>query len=202
MKFGTLTGTTLLAIAAMGIATGTATAKPSTPDRENAWSGTEQGVSYRTVFADLDRMISTTVDGGKFELTADGTKVLLKSDAGVVVTEVPLVFEISEKRVELAEQISDNGEKLTLTPRMAAKEIGELRQVGSMERLVAELDKNMVAVVIGGILGGIIGATVGLMMFSIITGPIGLLVGAIAGGYLMGGQSFVDATMAVLTGQP
>ncbi|NNH71455.1 hypothetical protein HLB23_16560 [Nocardia uniformis] len=202
MKFGTFAGTTLLTIAAMGIATGSVAAKPALDSRENAWSGVEQGIGYRAVLDHFDQVISTSVDGGKFEVTADGGKVLLKSDDGDTVAAVPLVFEISEKRLELAEQISDNGEKLTLTPRVDAKEIGELRQIGSMDRLVAELDKNMVGVVIGGILGGILGAAAGLMMLSIITGPIGLLVGAIAGGYLMGGQAFLDAVMAVLTGQP
>lgn len=202
MRLGTYTAITLLAVVAMGAAAGTVAAKPSTENRETARSGLERGVAYRTELADFDHTVTTSVDGGGFELSADSAKVVLTSDGGDVIAEVPLTFEISGKRLELAEQISDDGEKLTLTPRTTAKEIGELRSVGSMDRLVAELDRNMAALVIGGILGGIIGAAVGLMFFSIITGPIGMIVGAIAAGYIMGGQPFADAVTSVLTGQP
>lgn len=202
MRFGTFTATTVLAIAAIGFASGTADAKPIPDTRENTRSGVENEVGYQIVFAGLDRKVTTSVDGGKFEAVADTDKVLLRSDSGNIIAEVPLNFEISGKRLELAEQISDNGEKLILTPRMAAKEIGEMRPIGSMDRLIAELDKNMVGVIVGGILGGILGAAVGMMFFSIITGPVGLLVGAIAGGYIIGGEPFMGAVTAVLTGQP
>ncbi|MFI6869023.1 hypothetical protein [Nocardia sp. NPDC050406] len=202
MRFGTFAATTVLAIAAVGISAGTVAAEPAAVDRQNASSGVDRGVGYRTVLADLDRTVTTSVDGGRFEMTADGARVLVRSEGGEVIAEVPLTFDISGQRLELVEQIDDHGEKLTLTPRMTAEEIGELRAIGSMDRLIAEIDRNIVGVVVGGILGGIIGAAVGLLMLSVITGPIGLIVGAIAGGMIMGGQPFTDALTAVATGQP
>ncbi|WP_406233641.1 hypothetical protein [Nocardia sp. NBC_01009] len=203
MKFGMFAATTVLAIAAVGIAAGTVNAKPAEEViREVSASGVEQGISYRTVLSDVAGVITTAVDGGAFELVDNGAKVALKSASGAVVAEVPLAFDISGSRMAVAHEISDNGRKLALTPQVSAKNIGEMQSISSMARLVTELNKNVIGLVAGGLIGGLIGAVVGLGFFSIITGPIGLLVGAIAGGYIMGGQSFLDAMGAVVRGEP
>ncbi|MFD0365103.1 hypothetical protein ACFQZZ_27030 [Nocardia sp. GCM10030253] len=202
MKLGMFAATAVLAVAAVGITAGTVNAKPAEVVKEISASGVEQGIGYRTVVSDVAGVITTAVDGGTFEVIDSGAKVALKSASGAVVTEVPLTFDISGSRMSVAHEISDNGRKLALTPQVDAKNIGEMQPISSMARLVTELNKNVVGVVAGGVLGGLIGAVVGLGFFSIITGPIGLLVGAIAGGYVMGGQSFLDAMNAVVRGEP
>ncbi len=201
MKFGTLATTTLMVAAAVGIAAGTVNANPPEKQEISA-SGVDQGVGYRAVLSDSSRVVTTTVEGGRFELADNGAKVLLKSDRGAVVTDVPLTYELSGQRLSVANEISADGRKLTLTPTADAKAIGELQQVDSMARLTSELNKNVVGVVAGGLLGGLIGAVLGLGFFSIITGPIGAAVGAIAGGAIMGGQPFMDAMNAAISGQP
>ncbi|WP_433758693.1 hypothetical protein [Nocardia sp. CA-135398] len=206
MKFGTF-AVTLISIAAVGIAAGTANAKPAEVAKEVSASGVEQGIAYHTVASEIsdghrDRVLTTEVDSGKFELAENGTKVLLKSDEGTVVSEVPLTYELSGTKVAVDQTISENGRTLALTPKLTAKNIGEMQPVNSMARLTDEINKNIVGVVLGGVLGLIIGAIVGVFFFSLITGPIGAVIGAIAGGYIMGGQSFMDALMAVINGEP
>ncbi|MFI6364463.1 hypothetical protein ACIBG0_17120 [Nocardia sp. NPDC050630] len=206
MKFGTF-AVTLVSIAAVGIAAGTANAKPAEVAKEVSASGVEQGIGYHTVASEIsdghrDRVLTTEVDSGKFELADNGTKVLLKSDSGDVVSEVPLTYELSGTKVAVDQTISENGRTLALTPKLTAKNIGEMQPVNSMARLTDEINKNIVGVVLGGVLGLIIGAIVGVFFFSLITGPIGAVIGAIAGGYIMGGQSFMDALMAVINGEP
>jgi outer membrane lipoprotein SlyB len=202
MKFGTFAATTVLAVAALGITAGTVSAEPTAVVREVSTSGIEQGVGYRTALPDSTGAITTAVEGGKFELANDGAKVSLKSDSGAVVAEVPLTFDISGSRMSVAQEIRDNGRTLALTPKVSAANIGEMQPVNSMARLTSEINQNVVGVVAGGVIGGLLGALIGLGFFSIITGPIGLLVGAIAGGYVMGGQPFMDAVLAVVQGEP
>ncbi|MEU2253303.1 hypothetical protein [Nocardia xishanensis] len=201
MKFGTLATTTIAVAAAMGIAAGTVNANPPEKQEISA-SGVDQEVGYRAVLSDTSRAVTTTVEGGRFELADNGAKVLLKSDRGAVVTDVPLTYELSGQHLSVTNEISADGRKLTLTPTADAKAIGELQQVDSMARLTSELNKNVVGVVAGGLLGGLIGAVLGVGFFSIITGPVGAVVGAIAGGYIMGGQPFMDAMNAAISGQP
>ncbi|GAA5044446.1 hypothetical protein [Nocardia callitridis] len=243
MRIGKIAATTLMAVAAVGIAAGTVNAQPTQhaeptqqAAKEVSASGVEQGVSYHTVLSDRPvaddqaegaeaevsqaptttaapevtdpeivqsaKVISTSVDGGRFELAEDRSKVTLRSDAGDFVAEVPLTFQVSGRNLAVAQQISDDGKSLALTPTMNAKDVGEMQPINSMDRLMVELNKNVVGIVAGGLIGGLIGTIIGVGFFSIITGPIGLVVGAIAGGLAMGGQPFIDAVTAVLTGQP
>ncbi|MFE9328038.1 hypothetical protein ACIHDR_42905 [Nocardia sp. NPDC052278] len=53
-----------------------------------------------------------------------------------------------------------------------------------------------------GSVGGFIGALPGFGFLSLITASIGWEVGGIAGGYIQGGQEFLDAEQAFATGQP
>ncbi|MBF6163778.1 hypothetical protein IU486_03205 [Streptomyces gardneri] len=202
MKFGTIAAITLGAVAALGITAGAANAQPVEPDREIATTGVEEGVDYRTTVSRETGAITTAVEHGTFAVVDDGTKIKLTSDTGAVVAEVPLSFEVSGSKLSVAHEISDSGRRLALTPVAGAKEIGEMQPISSMNRLIAELNKNVVGVVAGALLGGLLGALIGLGFFSIITGPIGLVVGAIAGGAIQGGQPFTDALMAVVNGEP
>ncbi|MFC9897774.1 hypothetical protein ACFVMC_29145 [Nocardia sp. NPDC127579] len=198
MKLGTVAATACIGVATLGIRAGMVHAEPIEVDYET--SGVEQSVSYRTVLSDLTKVV-TAVDGGRFELADDGAVVRLKSDSGGVVAEVPLTFDVAGKRLPVAHEISGDGRELALTPKADAKEIGEMMPVNSSDRLMAEINKNVVGVVAGGLIGGLLGAILGMGFFSILTGPAGAFIGAVAGGYIMGGQPFADAMNAVLTGQ-
>ncbi|WP_040791539.1 hypothetical protein [Nocardia paucivorans] len=209
MKFGTFAATTLLTIAALGVTAGTVHADPAPVTTESTESteqlrteGVDKGVGYKTTVDRETGTITTSVEAGRFELASDGERAVLKADNGEVVAEVPLTYEISGSKVSVAHEISDDGHELELTPTATAAEIGEMREVGSMAQLTNELQENVVGVAVGAVLGGLLGALIGLGFLSIITGPIGLLVGAVAGGYVMGGQPFLDAVMAVLRGEP
>ncbi|WP_280268591.1 hypothetical protein [Nocardia wallacei] len=200
MKLGTFAATALMVVAAVGIAAGTVNASPSTPGRELTSSGVDQGVDYRATLAEDERTLTTVVDHGRFETTADGSRVLLRSATDAVIAEVPLTFEVKGHRLPVAQQISADGRTLSLTPRVTATDIGEMQPIDPMGRLVTELNKNVVGMVVGGVLGGLIGAVLGFFFLSWLTGPIGLLVGALAGGAIMGGQPFIDALAGIVTG--
>ncbi|MEU4315562.1 hypothetical protein [Nocardia sp. NPDC024068] len=205
MKFGTFAATTLLAVAAVGISAATVNAEPAAPAApapEIKSEGVDQGVAYETSVDQKTQTITTAVRDGLFELTPDGAKAVLKAVSGAVVAEVPLKYDVSGSEVEVAHEISADGSTLELTPTVTAENIGEMRPVSSMARLTDELNKNVAGVAVGAVVGGLLGALVGLGFLSIITGPIGLVVGAVAGGYIMGGQPFGDAVTAVLRGEP
>jgi len=208
MKFGKFAATALFAVAAVGIAAGTANSSPPTsrapaPAKQISASGIDQGVTYHATLSDLSRKLTTVVDSGRFELARNDTEVDLQSGNGTTLVRVPLAYKADGGTVHLAQQISADGHQLVLTPKArSAKDIGELQPVSSMARLMNELNQNVVGMVLGGVLGGLIGAVVGLFFLSWLTGPIGLLVGALAGGAVMGGQPYIDALTAVLTGQP
>lgn len=201
MKLGRLAATTLMAVVAVGITAGTVNATPSSaPARELTSSGVDQGVAYHSTLSEDERVLTTTVDGGRFETVDNGGKVALRSAAGDVIAEVPLTFEVRGNRLPVAQQISADGRTLALTPDAKGANIGELQPVDPMSRLVTELNNNVVGMVAGGLIGGLIGAVLGMFFLSWLTGPIGLLVGALAGGAIMGGQPFVDALMGVVAG--
>ncbi|WP_227984957.1 hypothetical protein [Nocardia spumae] len=206
MKFGTFAVTSILAAAAVGISAGTVNASPSAAPpaaaKEITASGVEQGVGYHAVLSDFSRVLTTVVDHGRFEVNHDATAVDLKSDNGTSLVTVPLAYKVKGTTVHVAQHISEDGHKVVLEPKATATEIGEMQPINSMARLTNEINQNVVGMVIGGVLGGLIGTVLGMGFLSIVTGPIGLVIGAIAGGYAMGGQPFMDAVNAVVSGQP
>jgi hypothetical protein len=206
MKFGTFAATSILAVATVGITAGTVNASPPAAPpaaaKEITTSGTDRGVTYHAVLSDFSRVLTTVVEHGRFVVNKDATAVALESDNGTDLVTVPLTYRMAGSTVHVAQHISDDGHKVVLEPKATATEIGEMQPINSMARLTNEINQNVVGLVAGGVLGGLIGAVLGMGFFSIITGPIGMVVGAIAGGYAMGGQPFLDAVNAVVSGQP
>lgn len=221
MKFGTVAATALLAVGTVGVSTATVHAEPTTEVAEDIQAeGTEHGVGYRTTVleegdhgdqAESDdpkaapqaaRTIATTVTGGQFALTEDNGAVTLTAEDGETIAEVPLAFDVNGGQAAVAHEISDDGQRLALTPEITADQIGEMRPIDSMSKLVTELEENVVGIVAGGLVGGLVGALLGLGFFSLLTGPIGIVVGAVAGGMIMGGKPFSDSVFAVLNGEP
>ncbi|MTJ60867.1 hypothetical protein KP696_19325 [Nocardia seriolae] len=201
MKLGTWTTAACLATAVACLTTAGANAEPATV-RHTTATGIDQGIGYQATLSELSRVLTTAVSGGAFTTAPDASEITLTSDDGAVVARIPLSYRLSGATVQVERTISDDGHRLVLAPKVTATEISEMQQVGSMTQLMNEINQNVAAVAIGGALGGLIGTVIGLGFFSIVTGPIGLLVGAIAGGYAMGGQPFMDAVTAVVSGRP
>lgn len=202
MKLGYLPAATLLVGATVWISAGTTCAQPVAPTPQATTSGVDQSVRYEATLTEFSRVLTTTVAGGTFAATDDNTAVTLVADSGAVVTRIPLIYQISGKEMRVAQTISDDGHHLVLAPRAHTAEIGEMQAISPMSQLTNEINRNVVGVVAGGILGGLIGTVLGFGFLSIITGPVGLVLGAIAGGYAMGGQPFLDAVTAAVSGQP
>ncbi|WP_024801910.1 hypothetical protein [Nocardia sp. BMG51109] len=207
MKFGKITATVFMAIAATGITAATAhgesaavTEQPAAVTAGDATSGVDRGINYQTAVSPVDKTVTTTVANGRFELAPSGTAVALKSDTGETMGEVPLQFDVEGVSIAAAQQIGADGHTLTLTPTPTAEDIAQLKDISSFDRLLEQINKNQPNVTIGAVIGGIIGAFVPFLW--IFTIPAGVVIGGIIGGYSQGGQEFLDAVQAFATGQP
>jgi len=192
-----------MAVAAVGITAGTASAAPAAQVQpaavhNDATSGVSSGIQYHTVISPATRAVTTTVSGGRFVIAQNGASVALESNTGQQVDQVSLRQEIAGHVFTVAQQISPDGQSLTLTPRVSPHEIARATDVTAMDNLMYQVNKNIVGIAGGAIVGGLIGSLLGLGFFSLITGPIGIVVGAIGGGYVMGGQQFLNALQAAV----
>lgn len=205
MKFGKITTAVFMAVAAVGITAATAHGAPAAATEQPAvvasggvTSGVAHGINYQTTVSPADKTITWAVDNGKFELAADGASVLLKAADGVTVDQVPLRSEVAGLPIAVGQQISEDGRTVqltsTMTPEDSAKlgNVAELKDISSYDRLMEQANKNMPGIVIGGIIGAF------FPFLWLITIPAGMVIG----GYVMGGQEFLDAVIAFATGQP
>jgi hypothetical protein len=202
MKFGKFSAIAFMAIAAVGITAGTADAQPAAIDQAVSTSGVEQGIGYNTALSRDAKIVTTTLDAGKFALSGNGAAVIVQAEGGAVVAEVPLSFEVAGHAIPVAYKIDDSGRSLTLTPEVSTKDIAELKDISSFDNFVQQANQNILGMIVGGLLGGFIGGLLGFGIFSLITGPTGIVLGALAGGAATGGQPFIDALTALANGQP
>ncbi|ONM47592.1 hypothetical protein [Nocardia donostiensis] len=202
MKFGKFSAVACMAIAAIGITAGTANAQPAAANEDITTSGVQQGIAYETTLSGDAKTVTTTVDAGAFEITDNGATVSLIAANGAEISELPLTFQVAGRSIPIAHEIGDNGRSLTLTPEVSAGDIAELKDISSFDRFMDQANKNILGMIAGGVLGGFIGSLLGLGIFSIITGPLGMVAGALVGGSIQGGPAFTDALMALINGQP
>ncbi|MCC3327651.1 hypothetical protein [Nocardia abscessus] len=202
MKFEKFTAAVFMVISAVGITAATAHAEPAVTEQPNAvtvrdtTSGVDHGINYRITVSPVDRVISATVENGKFEIARNGA-VVLESGDGAEVTEVPQWFAVDGRSIAIAQQISADGRTLTLTP--TAEDSAQPKDISSYDRLKEQINKNMPGVVTGAIVGGLLGACMFLIWGVSI--PVGVLIGGTVGGYAMGGPEFLDAVQAFVTNQ-
>ncbi|WP_406229829.1 hypothetical protein [Nocardia sp. NBC_01009] len=197
MKYKKFAATSLLAIAATGIAAGTSGAAPAAPapavqnqTTSPTVTGEDQTVGYAVQI--VDKSIVTTLTGGAFSLDADQKYVTVKNEAGVVVTSIPLAAKVGEGDViPIAATIDPTTQRLTLTPEVkptaAAPSAAEIS--ASQDWFFAELQRAS--------LGALIGAVIGFFFFG-----IGLPVGALIGLLIAGGPNLINAGIAYFSGQP
>ncbi|MEU1547538.1 hypothetical protein [Nocardia sp. NPDC005745] len=201
MKFEKITAAVFLAVSALGITAATAHAEPAVAERPTAevtTSGVDHGIDYQITVSPLDRVVTATVENGKFELAQNGA-VVLESGDGAVVAEVPQRFAVDGRSIAAAQYIAADGRTLTLTPTPTAEGIAQLKDISSYDRLKEQINKNLPGVVTGAIVGGLLGACVILIWGVSI--PVGALIGATVGGYAMGGPEFLDAVQAFVANQ-
>ncbi|MFD4431554.1 hypothetical protein [Nocardia sp. NPDC058497] len=205
MKFGKITTAVFLAVTAVGITAATANGQPAVATEQPAvvasggvTSGAVHGINYNTTVSPADKTITWAVDSGRFQVTPDGSAVALVAADGVTVDQVALRSEVAGLPIAVAPEISQDGRTVTLaasmTPEDTAKlaNVAELKDISSYDRLMAQVNKNLPGIVIGGIIGSFI------PFLWLITIPAGMVIG----GYVMGGQEFLDAVTAFATGQP
>ncbi|NKX88493.1 hypothetical protein [Nocardia coubleae] len=205
MKFGKFTTAVVMSVVAVGITAATANGQPAVATEQPAvvaaggvTSGVSNGIGYTTAVSPTDKTITWAVDNGRFELAADGSAVLLRNAEGVTVDQTALRSEVAGLPISVTPQIAEDGRSVKLaasmTPEDTAKlgNIAELKDISSYDRLMAQVNKNLPGIAIGGIIGAFFPF---LWLFTI---PAGMLIG----GYVMGGQEFLDAVIAFATGQP
>lgn len=201
MKFGKITTAAFLAITAMGISAATANGRPAVATEQpavvasgGATSGVADGINYTTAVSPADKTITWAVDSGRFVLAADGSAVQLRTEDGVTVDQAPLRSEVAGLPIAVTPQISEDGRTVTLAASMTQEDtaklqdVAGLRDISSYDRLMEQVDKNLPGIVIGAF----------FPFLWLITIPAGMLIG----GYVMGGQEFLDSVIAFATGQP
>ncbi|MFJ4653422.1 hypothetical protein ACIP5Y_19335 [Nocardia sp. NPDC088792] len=191
MKYTKFVATAFVAAAATGIAAGTGYAAPADPapavqQAAPTVQGTDHGVDYTVAVSNANDIV-TQVTGGQFSLDATGKTVLLKNQAGDVVTQVPLVGALAGKQYGLIAAIDNDGSKLTLTSVSAP--LSSAQDIDSQGWFFSELQH----AALGGVIGGILGA----FLFG-----IGAIPGAIIGLLIAGGQPLIDSGSAYFSGQP
>lgn len=191
MKYTKFVATAFVAAAATGIAAGTGYAAPADPapavqQAAPTVQGTDHGVDYTVAVSNANDIV-TQVTGGQFSLDATGKTVLLKNQAGDVVTQVPLAGALAGKQYGLTAAIDNDGSKLTLTSVSAP--LSSAQDIDSQGWFFSELQH----AALGGVIGGILGA----FLFG-----IGAIPGAIIGLLIAGGQPLIDSGSAYFSGQP
>ncbi|MFE3103008.1 hypothetical protein [Nocardia tengchongensis] len=202
MKFEKVTAVVFMAISAVGITAATAHAEPAVAEQPAAAdiiSGLDHEIGYQITISPVDKVITTTVQNGKFEMAQNGA-VVLESGNGAARTEMPQRFAVDGRSIPLVQHIGADGRTLTLTPTPTAEDTAQLKNISSYDRLKEQIDKNLPGVVTGAIVGGLLGACVFLLWG--LTIPVGALIGATIGGYVTGGPEFLDAVTAWVTAQP
>lgn len=204
--------TAILAIAAMGVAGGTAHAEPAALPGVALIQGSDQGVGYAAGVDESGKSVTTILDAGTFRLTESAGVVDILDGSGKVVGAVPLTYRVNDKEFSIAPILGESGRSLTLTPerdpakaRTVATSVA-LQDISSANRFSDELNRAS----FGGGMGAAVGAGVGLVLGCVVgvfVGCIpGVVVGAVVGGAIglvnTGGQPLIDAGYQYFTGQP
>lgn len=187
-------GTSRIAVAALatialtGSFVGTAHAAP--PGVSNS-GGDNRGVGYSIDTA--PGAVSTVLDGGSFQLGADGTSVTIVDDAGAALTSIPLAYSIDGGLHPVAASIGDGGRSLTITPQLPSL-VHPVYSPAAYQNLVTQIEigwRDGGSVTAG--IGAGVGAVVGCILFLF----VGCIPGAAIGGAIGAVNGIVGANPAV-----
>ncbi|KQU07229.1 hypothetical protein ASG56_06755 [Rhodococcus sp. Leaf7] len=204
MNLRRLVATSAIAIASLGVWTGTAYAQPTTTTP--AVPTTEQNSEVNWASRVEGGKVVTTVDAGLFRASDDGKSVVLEDNEGNQVVSLPLSFNLNGIEFPYGVEYTDEGRTVTLIPNLAAP-MGltpaalEQNAASPAENTAAEqsfASQLGVATAIGGLTGTIVGAVVG----GIIVPAIGIVPGAGVGGVIgtivAGGPTLIVAGIDLL----
>ncbi|KIQ14122.1 glycine zipper family protein [Rhodococcus sp. MEB064] len=212
MNLRRLVATSAIAIASLGVWTGTAYAQPTTTTP--AVPTTEQNSEVNWASRVEGGKVVTTVDAGLFRASDDGKSVVLEDNEGNQVVSLPLSFNLNGIEFPYGVEYTDEGRTVTLIPNLAAP-MGltpaalEQNAASPAENTAAEQSFNSqlgLATSIGGLTGTIIGAGVGcilgggpVVLPTCLTGAVtGAGIGGVIGTIAAGGPTLVVAGIDLL----
>lgn len=160
----------VLAIAALGVATGTAYAEPGAPP---------EVIHYQTQIGANGTSLDTVLDSGTFRVAGDVVDVVAPS--GATVGTIPLTYPVAGTTVPLSAIV--DGNRLTLAPAIPAQGVAALHDVDARQdaysNMVREIEKGWNA---GGQMNAQVGAGVGAVVGCVLFLFVGCIPGAAIGG--------------------
>ncbi len=206
MKLTKLVATAAFAVAAMGLASGTAYADP-TPAPVSEDIGFESNLE--------DRTIVTTIDAGVFKVADDGKTVDILDQADNAVLTLPLSFNLGGLNFPYEQNVDNDGKTLRLVPQLdLTKASANSRSLGAtpvaspdenyaaqqnfssqlaIATAIGSLSGTVVGAVVGAVAGGITGCLTTACVFSIPLIVTGAGVGAVIGTIIVGGPTVLVA---------
>ncbi|GAB4583268.1 hypothetical protein [Nocardia sp. IFM 10818] len=181
MRIRKFVATSLMTIAATGIAAITVHAEPVA---QPGWSGSEHGINYSTVVSEDGKAVVTRLENGRFDQEFDGKVVTVSAADGSLVERWPMVYQAGGYAMRLNSEVSPDGSTLTVYPtdQVLTPEGQQLQDVG----------------LIGAIAGGIVGIPIGValgcavgLVFLLIGCIPGIFIGGVIGGIVGGGIGLV-----------
>ncbi|WP_027506939.1 hypothetical protein [Rhodococcus sp. UNC23MFCrub1.1] len=214
MTLRRLVATSAIAIASLGVATGTAYAQPATttPSATTTESAPAENSELNWASRVEAGGVVTTVDAGMFRASDDGKAVVLEDEEGNDVLSLPLSFNLNGVEFPYGVEYTDEGRTVKLIPNLAAP-IGPAAPV-ALEQNAASPAENTaatqdfasqlsLATAVGGlggtIVGGIIGGAIGLSTCAVIalaclaTIPTAATIGGVIGTIAVGGPALAVA---------
>ena len=172
MKLHKAAAVSVLAIAALGVASGTAYAEPGAPP-------TPGPINYRTQIGANGTALETVLDAGTFRVA--GAAVDVVGPTGATVGTIPLTYPVAGTTIALRPSI--DGNMLTLTPAIPAQAVSALHDVDARQdayaNMISEIEKGWIN---GGQMNAQIGAGVGAVVGCVLFLFVGCIPGAAIGG--------------------
>ncbi|WP_242676748.1 hypothetical protein [Rhodococcus sp. ABRD24] len=172
MKLHRTTAVSVLAIAALGVATGTAYAEPGPPAGPGA-------IHYQTQIGANGTSLDTVLDSGTFRVAGNGVEVV--DPEGATVGAIPLTYQVAGVDVPLIPSV--DGSRLTLTPAIPAQGVAALHNVDARQdaydNMVRQIEQGWFN---GGAMNAQIGAGVGAVVGCVLFLFVGCIPGAAIGG--------------------
>ncbi|QIS11545.1 hypothetical protein [Nocardia arthritidis] len=185
MKIKKFMATSVLAIAATGIASTVAHADPAAA---SPLSGTDQGIAYTTSLADNHMGVTTHLTGGSFSVS--NGQLAVKNSDGATVEHAPLSYQVAGRTVGLTPQVSADGSTLTLgTPDWNAPVNGATFDNGMRDVVMPQVRASLPGEHQVGLIGASAGAIIGVAIGACVGFALGLpffVVGAIPGMFIGG----------------
>ncbi|WP_067812937.1 hypothetical protein [Nocardia inohanensis] len=181
--------TSLLAVAATGLASATAHGEPAVAApvfSGPTMTGTEHGMDFTTGASADGTGITAQLVGGRFEVTPDGTTVNVTSADGTLVESMPTVYAGPQHIVRLTTEVSADGSTLTMHPTAVEKtasvtDAQDIGLVGGTAGMVVGFFAGAVA----GCMIGLAGLIVGCVPMIFVGAIAGAILGAIAGAVVL-----------------